>query len=52
MNSMKKITNILLMAALGAVMTGCYNNFDNRKPEPSKVYTDEDFAGLQHYTVQ
>lgn len=46
---MKKIFQILLVAAVAAGMFGCYNDFDT--PEPSTVYTDIDFASSRHITI-
>jgi len=39
---MNKILKIALALAVGAVLAGCYNDFDN--PAPAKIYTDADFT--------
>lgn len=43
---------IYLLALVGMLAAGCYNDFDT--PAPRKVYTDEDMAvmGLQHITIK
>ena len=39
---MNNILKIALTLAVGIVLAGCYNDFDN--PAPAKVYTDKDFT--------
>lgn len=39
---MNKFLKIAFALALGVLVTGCYDDFDN--PAPAKVYTDEDFT--------
>lgn len=39
---MNKILKIAFAFALGIVLAGCYNDFDD--PAPAKVYTDKDFT--------
>ncbi|MEG0807238.1 MAG: DUF5689 domain-containing protein [Alistipes sp.] len=47
-----KNTKIFLIALLGLLTVGCYNDFDT--PAPQKIYTDEDMAlmGLEHVTIK
>lgn len=46
---MKKIIQFCAVVAVMIAATGCYNDFDT--PQPAKVYTDADFAGLEHKTI-
>ncbi len=39
---MNKILKIALALAVGIILAGCYNDFDN--PAPAKIYTDKDFT--------
>ncbi|MEG2060482.1 MAG: DUF5689 domain-containing protein [Alistipes sp.] len=47
-----KNTKIFLIALLGLLTVGCYNDFDT--PAPQKIFTDEDMAlmGLEHVTIK
>lgn len=47
-----KNCKLFLIAALGILLTGCYNDFDT--PAPAKVWTDEDMAllGLEPITIK
>lgn len=40
---MNRMVKIFLIAAIGAIFVGCYN--DREIPSPAKVYTDADFPG-------
>ncbi len=46
---MKNIYKVCLMLAVAVAAVGCYNDFDT--PAPAKVYTDEDFAGMEYRTI-
>ncbi len=46
---MKKLFRISALLAVMAAVAGCYNDFDT--PAPAKVYTDEDFAGMELKTI-
>lgn len=46
---MKRIFQICVALAVAVSAVGCYNDFDT--PAPAKVYTDDDFAGLEHITI-
>lgn len=46
---MKKIVQFCTAVAVMFAVAGCYNDFDT--PKPAKVYTDADFAGLEHKTI-
>lgn len=41
MKIMNRILKLFLIAAVGTVLVGCYNDYDN--PAPAKVYTAADF---------
>lgn len=46
---MKNIYKVCLMLAVAVAAVGCYNDFDT--PAPAKVYTDDDFAGMEYRTI-
>lgn len=47
-----KNLKIILIALIGVLAAGCYNDFDT--PKPRKIYTDEDMTamGLKHITIK
>ena len=39
-----KNLKIILIALIGVLAAGCYNDFDT--PKPRKIYTDEDMTAM------
>ncbi|MFI3327573.1 MAG: DUF5689 domain-containing protein [Rikenellaceae bacterium] len=47
---MKRFINITLLALVGAMVVGCYNDFT--MPEPDIVYTDADFSDSEIISIK